>query len=148
MICACALLPTSFADVGFFARTERFVSPQTVCAETPQQLPAAGRQHSRPVYGNGIYAERSPRKEKHMKRIGVVGIVLKGERDTVLEMQKVLSDFSDIIVGRMGVPREEANAIALIVEGTQERISALTGRLGKFPTLAVKSAVTAFEVSE
>ena len=63
-------------------------------------------------------------------------------------MQKVLSDFSDIIVGRMGVPREEANAIALIVEGTQERISALTGRLGKFPTLAVKSAVTAFEVSE
>ena len=83
-----------------------------------------------------------------MKRIGVVGIVLKGERDTVLEMQKVLSDFSDIIVGRMGVPREEANAIVLIVEGTQERISALTGRLGKFPTLAVKSAVTAFEVSE
>ena len=83
-----------------------------------------------------------------MKRIGVVGIVLKGERDMVLEMQKVLSDFSDIIVGRMGVPREEANAIALIVEGTQERISALTGRLGKFPTLAVKSAVTAFEVSE
>ena len=83
-----------------------------------------------------------------MKRIGVVGIVLKGDRDTVLEMQKVLSDFSDVIVGRMGVPRDEANAISLIVEGTAERISALTGRLGKFPSLSVKSAMTAFELPE
>ena len=83
-----------------------------------------------------------------MKRIGVVGIVLKGDRETVMEMQGVLSDFADIIVGRMGVPRREANAIALIVEGSQERVSALTGRLGKFPDLAVKSALTAFEVAE
>lgn len=83
-----------------------------------------------------------------MKRIGVVGIVLKGERETVMEMQSVLSDFADIIVGRMGVPRDGANAIALIVEGSPERISALTGRLGKFPSLSVKSAMTAFEVAE
>ena len=62
-----------------------------------------------------------------MKRIGVVGIVVKGNKEVVLEMQRVLSDFSDIIIGRMGVPREEANAIALIVEGSQERVSALTG---------------------
>ena len=65
-----------------------------------------------------------------------------------MEMQNVLSDFADVIVGRMGVPRKEANAIALIVEGSPERISALTGRLGKFPELAVKSAMTAFEVAE
>ena len=83
-----------------------------------------------------------------MTRIGVVGIVLNGDRETVMEMQNVLSDFADVIVGRMGVPRKEANAIALIVEGSSERISALTGRLGKFPELAVKSAMTAFEVAE
>lgn len=83
-----------------------------------------------------------------MKRIGVVGIVLKGDRETVMEMQSVLSDFADIIVGRMGVPRKEVNAIALIVEGSPERVSALTGRLGKFPSLSVKSAMTAFEVTE
>ena len=83
-----------------------------------------------------------------MKRIGVVGIVLKGDRETVMEMQSVLSDFADIIVGRMGVPRDGANAIALIVEGSPERVSALTGRLGKFPSLSVKSAMTAFEIAE
>lgn len=81
-----------------------------------------------------------------MKRIGVVGIVLKGDRTVAIEMQKVLSEFADIIIGRMGVPREEANAIALIVEGTQERISALTGKLGRFESLSVKSALTAFEI--
>ena len=81
-----------------------------------------------------------------MKRIGVVGIVVKGNKEVVLEMQRVLSEFSYIIIGRMGVPREEANAIALIVEGSQERVSALTGRLGRFEELTVKSAMTTFEV--
>ncbi len=80
------------------------------------------------------------------QRIGVVGIVIKGDRTVAVEMQKVLSEFADIIIGRMGVPREEANAIALIVEGTQERISALTGKLGRFESLSVKSALTAFEI--
>ena len=83
-----------------------------------------------------------------MKKIGVVGIVLKGDKSVAVEMQKVLSDFADIIIGRMGVPREEANAIALIVEGSQERISALTGKLGRFESLSVKSAITAFDLSE
>lgn len=77
-----------------------------------------------------------------------MGIVLKGDKAVAVEMQKVLSDFADIIVGRMGVPRQEANAIALIVEGSQERISALTGKLGRFESLSVKSAITAFELSE
>ena len=83
-----------------------------------------------------------------MKKIGVVGIVLKGDKAVAVEMQKVLGDFADIIVGRMGVPRQEANAIALIVEGSQERISALTGKLGRFESLSVKSAITSFELSE
>ncbi len=83
-----------------------------------------------------------------MKRIGVVGIVVKGDRSVVGEMQRVLSDFGDIIVGRMGVPRDGVNTIALIVEGSQERISALTGRLGRFGDLCVKSALTSFEAAE
>ena len=83
-----------------------------------------------------------------MKRIGVVGIVVKGDRSVVGDMQRVLSDFADIIVGRMGVPRDGVNTIALIVEGTGERISALTGRLGHFKDLSVKSALTTFELVE
>lgn len=83
-----------------------------------------------------------------MKRIGVVGIVVKGDRSVAGQMQRVLSDFADIIVGRMGVPHEGINTIALIVEGEQERISALTGKLGQFGDLTVKSALTSFEIVE
>lgn len=81
-----------------------------------------------------------------MKRIGVIGIVIQGDRSVSVEMQKVLCDFGDIIVGRMGVPHDGANVISLIVEGSVERVSALTGRLGKFPEIAVKSALTAVEI--
>lgn len=79
-----------------------------------------------------------------MKRIGIIGIVIT-DKSVTLEMQKLLGEFSDIIVGRMGVPRENVSAISLIVEGTTERISALTGKLGKMD-LVVKSALTSYEI--
>ncbi len=81
-----------------------------------------------------------------MKRIGVIGIVVTGDKSVTIEMQKLLSEFGDIIIGRMGIPHGETAAISLIVEGSTERISALTGRLGKFPELKVKSALTSFEI--
>lgn len=81
-----------------------------------------------------------------MERIGVIGIVIKGDRAVAVEMQKVLGEFGDIIIGRMGVPRPEANVISIIVEGSVERVSALTGRLGKFEELSVKSALTSVEI--
>ena len=77
-----------------------------------------------------------------MKKIGVVGIVItQRNKEEIMAMQEIFGDFADIIVGRMGIPREDVNAIALIVEGTVERISALTGKLGKFPNISVKSAL-------
>lgn len=81
-----------------------------------------------------------------MKKVGVVGIVIEGDREVSVELQKILTQFGDIIVGRMGVPRNGVNAIALIVEGSVERISALTGKLGRFPGVSVKSAITSAEV--
>jgi putative iron-only hydrogenase system regulator len=83
-----------------------------------------------------------------MKRVGVIGIVVTGDKKVSVEMQKLLNEFSDIIIGRLGVPRAEVSAIGLIVEGTVEQISALTGRLGKFSSLSVKSALTSFEIDE
>lgn len=85
-----------------------------------------------------------------MKRIGVVGIVVSGNREAVAELQNILSDFSDIIVGRMGVPLPENHicAISLIVRGENERLSALTGKLGRLNNVNVKSALTAVEIQE
>ena len=82
-----------------------------------------------------------------MKRIGVVGIVIEGNRDVAMEVQKILSENGDIILGRMGIPDREDNisAISLIVKGESERISALTGKLGRLERVNVKSALTSVE---
>ncbi len=84
-----------------------------------------------------------------MKKIGIVGIIVT-DRGVAQEMQSVLSDFGDIIIGRMGVPDKAngINAIALIVEGTTEQISALTGKLGRLDSVSVKSAVTTVSLSD
>ena len=82
-----------------------------------------------------------------MKRIGVVGIIIEGNRDVAMEVQKILSENGDIILGRMGIPDREDNisAISLIVKGESERISALTGKLGRLERVIVKSALTSVE---
>ena len=84
-----------------------------------------------------------------MKRIGVVGIVIEGNRDVAMEVQKILSENGDIILGRMGIPDREDNisAISLIVKGESERISALTGKLGRLERVIVKSALTSVETA-
>lgn len=82
-----------------------------------------------------------------MKKLAIVGVIITN-RAIVPEVQSVLSDFGDIIIGRMGVPDRAngINAIALIVEGDNEHLSALTGKLGRIDSVSVKSAVTAVEI--
>lgn len=85
-----------------------------------------------------------------MSRIGVVAIIIKGSREPVPEMQKILSEFGDVIVARTGIPDFEHAifTISIVVRGSAERISALTGRLGRLNTVNVKSALTAVEVED
>lgn len=82
-----------------------------------------------------------------MKKLAIVGVIITN-RTIVPEVQSVLSDFGDIIIGRMGVPDRAngINAIALIVEGNNEQLSALTGKLGRLDSVAVKSAITSVEI--
>ncbi len=84
-----------------------------------------------------------------MKRVGVIGIVIEGKtNETAIEIQKILSEFSDIIIGRMGIPVHEnnINTISLIIRGENEKISALNGKLGRLVGVHVKSAVTTVQI--
>ena len=85
-----------------------------------------------------------------MARIGVVGIVIRPGGDNVKAVNALLSEFADIIVGRMGVPDRESgiNTISVIVRGENERISALCGKLGHVDSVRVKSAIVAADASE
>lgn len=76
------------------------------------------------------------------KRIGVVGIVVE-KIENAQSVNNILHDFAEIIVGRMGIPYKArgVSVISLIVDGTSDEISALTGRLGKVDGVNVKSAL-------
>ena len=77
------------------------------------------------------------------KRIGVVAIII-DEKESVQRANTIMSEYSDIIVGRMGIPYKEKNVsvISIIVDGTTDEIGALAGKLGKLQGVMVKSALT------
>ena len=78
------------------------------------------------------------------KRLGFIGIIV-SRKDCIEEVNRILSRFGKLIRGRIGVPNQEDQTavIGLIVEGTNDRLGAMTGKLGNIPGITVRSALTA-----
>ncbi|MFT8887838.1 MAG: TM1266 family iron-only hydrogenase system putative regulator [Ethanoligenens sp.] len=76
------------------------------------------------------------------KRLGVVGIVVE-DLDAAAPINTVLHYYAELIVGRMGIPYRErgVSVISLIVDGENDLISAMTGKLGRIPHVTVKTAL-------
>lgn len=77
------------------------------------------------------------------KRLGFVGIIIEDRIKAAQEVNSVLFDFANIILGRIGLPcRQDAcNVITLIVSADTDQVGALTGRLGRINGVSVKSAL-------
>ena len=73
-------------------------------------------------------------------RLAVIGITVNHRENTAVEVQSVLTEFGDIIVGRMGVQCKErgVSVISLIVDGSNDDIGALSGRLGNLTDVKAK----------
>lgn len=69
----------------------------------------------------------------------VVGIIVEN-KEAVGEVNQILHDYSPYIIGRMGLPYEKkhVNIISVIVDAPADRISALSGKLGKIEGSARK----------
>lgn len=76
------------------------------------------------------------------KRLGFVGIVIE-ERAMAGKVNEILSAFGGIIRGRLGMPDPQTGngVISLIVEGSNDQLGAMTGRLGNLSGVTVKSAL-------
>lgn len=77
------------------------------------------------------------------KRIGVIGIVLENPSAVQERLNQYISDAGQIIIGRLGIPYRERNVavLALLVDGTNDEINSLTGRLGSLPGVNVRAAL-------
>jgi len=75
-------------------------------------------------------------------RIGAVIIVVAEEGD-IQRINMVISEHSDLILGRQGIPLRDrsTNVISLVLEGDTDRIGSLTGKLGRLPGVKVKSVL-------
>ena len=75
------------------------------------------------------------------KRAGSA-IILILTREDVQQLNEILSKHSQIIIGRLGLPRSNGQSIiSLVLEGTTDQIGSLTGQLGLLRGIQVKSVL-------
>jgi putative iron-only hydrogenase system regulator len=77
------------------------------------------------------------------KRIGTITILIL-DRSRSAEINSIISEFSDIVLCRQGLPfhQRPVAVISIIVEGSPDRINALTGRLGRLQDVESKAVLT------
>ena len=75
-------------------------------------------------------------------RIGAV-IILVSEEGDIQRINSIITEHSDMILGRQGIPLRErsTNVISLVLEGDTDRMGSLTGRLGRLAGVKVKSVL-------
>lgn len=78
-----------------------------------------------------------------MKRLGFVGIIVEDREKCAGIVNTVLSDFSDLILARTGLPhiKENTSVITLVIDSTTDELGKLTGKLGSIPGVSVKSGL-------
>ncbi len=77
------------------------------------------------------------------KRIAVLAVII-NELESSEKVNLVLHEYSDIIIGRMGIPYRErgVSVISVVVDTDTDTISAITGKLGKISGVSVKAAIS------
>lgn len=78
-----------------------------------------------------------------MKRLGFVGIIIEDREKCAGIVNTILSDFSDLILARTGLPhiKEKTSVITLVIDATTDELGKLTGKLGSIPGVSVKSGL-------
>lgn len=78
-----------------------------------------------------------------MKRLGFVGIIIEDREKCAGIVNAVLSDFSDLILARTGLPnvKDNASVITLVIDADTDELGKLTGKLGTISGVSVKSGL-------
>ena len=74
-------------------------------------------------------------------RVAVMGILVE-TRESTEELNAILHDYGDYIIGRMGIPYKpkDIHIISIAIDAPQDVISALAGKLGNIEGVSVKTA--------
>lgn len=74
-------------------------------------------------------------------RVAVMGIIVENNA-SVENLNSLLHEYGEFIIGRMGLPyrKRNINIISVAIDAPQDIISALSGKIGKLDGISVKTA--------
>ena len=74
-------------------------------------------------------------------RVAVISIIIE-DPSSVQEMNEILHQYSEYIIGRMGIPYrcKGINIISIAMDAPQDKINALSGKIGRLPGVSSKAA--------
>lgn len=74
-------------------------------------------------------------------RVAVISIIIE-DSESVHEMNDLLHQYGDYVIGRMGIPyrKKGINIISIAVDAPQDVISTLSGKIGKLKGVSSKVA--------
>ena len=76
-------------------------------------------------------------------KVGIVGIVVENA-EKAGEIQKLLSEYSEYIIGRMGIPykQKDVKIISVVLDAPIDTLNALTGKIGKIEGVSAKTVIS------
>ena len=79
----------------------------------------------------------------NLKRLGFVGIIIDDRKKCAGIVNDVLSQYSEIILARTGLPNAKGNTsiITLVIDASTDELGMLTGKLGNIQGISVKSGL-------
>ena len=76
-------------------------------------------------------------------RIAVIGIIIE-DKNQVENVNEILHQYSDSIIGRMGLPykKKGLSIISIVVDASSDTISALSGKIGRLQGVTSQALYT------
>ncbi|MBS6980724.1 MAG: iron-only hydrogenase system regulator [Oscillibacter sp.] len=73
-------------------------------------------------------------------RVALIGIIVEQE-SSVAALNALLHEYGGYIIGRMGLPYRErgVNIISVVLDAPQDKIAALSGKIGRLPGVSAKT---------
>jgi len=82
-------------------------------------------------------------------KVAVMSIIVE-DSETVEKLNKILHEYSEYIIGRMGIPyrQRKISIISIAIDAPQDTISTLAGRIGNLSGISVKTAFSSVKANE
>ncbi len=76
-------------------------------------------------------------------RLAILAIVVENP-DSVEQLNALLHEYRNVIIGRMGVPypKRKVSLVSVALDAPMDVVSALSGKVGRLPGVTAKAAVS------